>query len=101
MSHTAWAFCEGHAFHPIYGHYAELYRSRKGSFLNLGIFVISLLDSDDESDADVVDVTSQEVNDSPSGAGKGNKRPRSRSRSLTPPPQLSMQQILNVRNVVR
>lgn len=63
--------------------------------------ITSLLASDDESDAEVVDVTSQAVDDSPSCTGKGHKRPRSRSRSLTPPPELSMQQILNVRNVVR
>jgi len=29
MSHTAWAFYEGHASCPIYGHYFELYRGRK------------------------------------------------------------------------
>jgi len=62
---------------------------------------ISLLASDDESDAEIVDVTSREVVDPSSSAFNGDKRPRSRSRSLTPPPELSMHQIQNVRNVVR
>jgi hypothetical protein len=67
---------------------------------------ISLLASDDESDAEIVDVTSQDADHSTSGTGgaknnKANTRQRSRSRSLTPPPELSMQQILNVRKVVR
>lgn len=72
-----------------------------GTSLTLEIFVTSLLASDDESDAEAVDITSKEVDDSTSSAVRGNKRPRSRSRSLTPPPELSMQQILNVRNIIQ
>ncbi|KAF8262279.1 hypothetical protein EI94DRAFT_1744017 [Lactarius quietus] len=60
----------------------------------------SLLAPDDESDVEVLDVASQEVDDSPTDTHCTNKRPRSRSRSLTPPPGLSMQQIMNVRKVV-
>jgi len=82
---------------PIDGHHS----SRILLYLILRIFVTSLLASDDESDAEIVDVTSQEVVDSTSSAPKGDKRPRSRSRSLTPPPELSTHQIQNVRNVVR
>jgi len=63
--------------------------------------VTSLLASDDESDAEVIDMASQEADDSPSKAARGGKRPRSRSKSLTPPPEVPMQQILNVRNVIR
>ncbi|KAH9080569.1 hypothetical protein EDB83DRAFT_2215545 [Lactarius deliciosus] len=56
----------------------------------------SLLAPDDESDLEVFDVASQDVDDShPVTANGTNKRPRSRSRSLTPPPGLSMQQILH------
>ncbi|KAH9042155.1 hypothetical protein EDB85DRAFT_2139510 [Lactarius pseudohatsudake] len=62
---------------------------------------VTLLAPDDESDLEVFDVASQEVDDShPVTANSTNKRPRSRSRSLTPPPGLSMQQILHVRNLV-
>lgn len=60
----------------------------------------SLLAPDDESDLEVFDV--QEVDGSPPATANGtNKRQRSRSRSLTPPPGLSLQQILNVREVVK
>lgn len=72
-----------------------------GTVLTLEILVTSLLDTDDESDGDVVDITSKEVDDATSSVLRGNKRPRSRSRSLTPPPKLSMQQILNVRNIIQ
>ncbi|KAI0304445.1 hypothetical protein B0F90DRAFT_1889935 [Multifurca ochricompacta] len=68
------------------------------------MYLSSLLASDDEEDSKVVDITSQEEGNSVPlavGATKATKRPRSRSRSLTPPPKLSMQQILNVRHVVR
>ncbi|KAH9065443.1 hypothetical protein EDB87DRAFT_1595903 [Lactarius vividus] len=62
---------------------------------------VSRLAPDDESDLEVFDVASQEVDDShPVTANGANKRSRSRSRSLTPPPGLSMQQILHVRNLV-
>ncbi|KAH9002555.1 hypothetical protein EDB86DRAFT_2800259 [Lactarius hatsudake] len=62
---------------------------------------VTLLAPDDESDLEVFDVASQDVDDShPVTANSTNKRPRSRSRSLTPPPGLSMQQILHVRNLV-
>jgi hypothetical protein len=61
----------------------------------------SLLATDDESDADVTGITAKVVDNSTSGPARGSKRPRSRSRSLTPPPELSMQQILNVRDIVR
>jgi len=71
-----------------------------GTSLTLEIFVTSLLETDDESDAEVVDIASKEIDDSTSSVVRGNKRPRSRSRSLTPPPELSMQQILNVRNII-
>lgn len=59
----------------------------------------SLLETDDESDAEVIDI--QRMDDSTSSPVKGGKRARSRSRSLTPPPKLSLQQIMNVRDVVR
>ncbi|KAI9512389.1 hypothetical protein F5148DRAFT_1273703 [Russula earlei] len=62
---------------------------------------ISFLASDDESDVEITGASSSEVVDLTSSAVRGNNRPRSRSRSLTPPPELSMQQIQNVRNVVR
>jgi len=73
-------------------------RQREGSELpewtrQTGVTLLA----DDESDFEVFDV--QEVDDSPPITGT-NKRPRSRSRSLTPPPGLSLQQILNVRKVV-
>lgn len=61
---------------------------------------LSLLATDDESDAEFVDIAPKEVDGSTSNVVRGNKRPRSRSRSLTPPPELSMQQILNVRNII-
>ena len=69
-----------------------------GTSLTLEILVTSLLETDDESD---VEVARKEVDDSTSSVVGGNKRPRSRSRSLTPPPELSMQQILNVRNIIQ
>ncbi|KAI9465518.1 hypothetical protein BJY52DRAFT_586407 [Lactarius psammicola] len=60
---------------------------------------VTLLGPDD--DLEVFDVAPQEVDDShPVTANGTNKRPRSRSRSLTPPPGLSMQQIMNVRKVI-
>lgn len=60
---------------------------------------VTLLAPDDESDLEVFDA--QEADAPPPVTANGiNKRPRSRSRSLTPPPGLSMQQILNVRKVV-
>ncbi len=61
----------------------------------------SLLASDDESEAEDVDMAPKGVDGSASNVARGGKRPRSRSRSLTPPPELSMQQILNVRDVIR
>jgi len=61
---------------------------------------LSLLATDDESDAEIVDIATKEVDGSTSSAVRGKKRPRSRSRSLTPPPELTMQQILNVRNII-
>jgi hypothetical protein len=81
----------------------ELHGCQKRLSLTLEILVTSLLadDDDDEGDAEVVDVSFKGLEASPTTVVKGNKRPRSRSRSLTPPPELSMQQILNVRNVVR
>lgn len=62
-----------------------------------------LLTSDDDDDLEIADATSQEGQHSDSDAKKGaeKKRQRSRSRSLTPPPQLSLQQIMRVRNVVK
>lgn len=71
-----------------------------GTFLTLEILVTSLLASDDESDAEIVDIAPK-VDGSTSSVVRGDKRPRSRSRSLTPPPELSMQQILNVRNIIQ
>lgn len=68
-----------------------------GTSLTLEILVTSLLETDDESDTDLVDI----VEDSTSSVVRDNKRPRSRSRSLTPPPELTMQQILNVRNIIQ
>jgi hypothetical protein len=70
-------------------------------FSDLEIFVTSMLDTDDESDENITDIGSQEIDDSNSKAVRGNKRPRSRSKSLTPPPEVPMQQILNVRHVIR
>jgi hypothetical protein len=72
-----------------------------GISLTLEILVTSLLATDDESDGEIVDIASKEVDGSTSSVVRGNKRPRSRSRSLTPPPELSMQQILNVRNIIQ
>jgi hypothetical protein len=69
--------------------------------LTLEILVTSLLATDDESDAEIVDGASNQVDGATSSVVRGNKRPRSRSRSLTPPPELSMQQILNVRNIIQ
>lgn len=69
--------------------------------LTLEIFVTSMLDTDDESDEDIVNIASQEIDDSNSKEVRGNKRPRSRSKSLTPPPEVPMNQILNVRHVIR
>ncbi|KAI0269806.1 hypothetical protein BC834DRAFT_863466 [Gloeopeniophorella convolvens] len=62
---------------------------------------MSLLTSDDDDGLEIIDVVSQDEH-SDSGAKKRaeKKRQRSRSRSLTPPPQLSMQQIMRIRNVV-
>jgi hypothetical protein len=71
-----------------------------GTSLTIETLMTSLLATDEESDAEAVDV-SKEVADSTSSVVRGNKRPRSRSRSLTPPPELSMQQILNVRNIIQ
>ncbi len=69
--------------------------------LTLETLMTSLLETDDESDAEVTDITAKVADDPTSSAARGSKRPRSRSRSLTPPPELSMQQILNVRDIVR
>lgn len=61
----------------------------------------SLLETDDESDEEIINVASDEIDDSTSKAVRGNKRQRSRSKSLTPPPKVPMHQILNVRDVIR
>jgi hypothetical protein len=70
--------------------------------LTLETLVTSLLASDDESDAEIIDITSQGADNSTSAKdNKASTRQRSRSRSLTPPPELSMQQIMNIRKVVQ
>ena len=83
----------------IDGHCFSLHRCWRLS-LTPEILVTSLLASDDDSDEGVVDITSQEVDNSASDAARGSKRARSRSKSLTPPPKLSLEQILNVRKVI-
>lgn len=90
-----------HDVSTIDGHDFNLHTCQRQISLTLETFVTSLLETDDESDEDIIDVAFQEADDSNSKAVRGNKRPRSRSKSLTPPPEVPMHQILNVRHVIR